>query len=348
MKNRIILHIDMDYFFAQVEERENPHFKGKPIVVGADPKCGRGRGVVSTCNYEARKYGIKAGMPISWAYRACPKAIFLPVNIEFYQKVSEKIMEIIKKYSKIWEVVSLDEAYLNLSFLGSFKKAEKLAKKLKEEIFEKEKLTATVGIGPNKVIAKMVAEQAKPNGLSVITPAKIKAFLEPLDIQELPGVGPKTAAKLGAFNVHTIKELKKLSQKGLIELFGVVGKTIYERARGIDTEPVVSEEMVKSIGQEHTFQKDTRDSEVIFKTYRKIIRNVYQELKNYKFLFRTVTAICRFQGFETHTKSKTLKEPTDDLDVLKKEAKKLLLKLMMQNLKLIRMIGLRVKVVKKT
>ncbi|MDI6591406.1 MAG: DNA polymerase IV [Patescibacteria group bacterium] len=352
--NRIILHIDMDYFFAQVEERENPQFRGKPVVVGADPKGGKGRGVVSTANYEARKYGIHSALPISKAYQLCPKAIFLPVNMELYQKASENIMEIIKKYSKIFEQVSLDEAYLDLSynFYGrrnctmriSWEKAENLAQKLKKEIFEKEKLTSTIGIGPNKLIAKMAAEKAKPNGLLIIKPNQVRKFLEPLDIEDLPGIGPKTAEKLRAIKINKIKELKTLSESKLKSLFGITGETIYQKARGIDEEPVSPEKVIKSIGKEHTFEKDTRDPEIIFNTFEKIIEDVHQELIENKFSFKTITVICRFRGFETHTKSKTLKEPTNDLKILKKEAKNLLLKFLIENLKLIRLIGLRVKI----
>jgi len=351
---RIILHIDMDYFFAQAEERENPWFKGKPVVVGADPKGGKGRGVVSTANYEARKYGIHSALPISKAFELCPNAIFLPVNMELYQEVSEKIMEIIKKYSKTWEIVSLDEAYLDLTHFFTivkkwrkeeyWEKAEDLAKKLKKEIFEKEKLTSTIGIGTNKLIAKIAAEKAKPDGLLIIKPNQVKSFLEPLDIEDLPGIGPKTAEKLRAIGVNKIKELKRLSKTKLKNMFGVVGETIYERARGIDEEPVSSEEIVKSIGQEHTFEKDTRDPEIIFGAFEKIIKNVYQELIANNFSFKTITVVCHFRGFETHTKSKTLKKPTDDFEILKSEAKKLLLKFLVENPKLIRLIGLRVKI----
>ncbi|MBC7074094.1 DNA polymerase IV, partial [Candidatus Parcubacteria bacterium] len=211
MNGRIILHCDMDYFFAQIEERDNPQFKGKPVVVGADPKGGKGRGVVSTANYEARKYGIKSGMPISKAYKLCPNAIFLPVNIELYEKVSEKIMQIIKKYSPIWEIVSLDEAYLDVSFLKDWEGAKKLGEQLKKEIFEKEKLTCTVGVGPNKTIAKLAAEKSKPNGLKVIKPNEVQQFLDPLDIDDLPGIGPKTAEKLRAIGINQICELKTLT-----------------------------------------------------------------------------------------------------------------------------------------
>ena len=332
----------MDYFFAQIEERENPQFKGKPVVVGADPKGGKGRGVVSTANYEARKYGIKSGMPISKAWQLCPNAIFLPVNIEFYEKVSEEIMEIVKKYSPIYEIVSLDEAYLDISFCKSWKEAENLGKRLKIEIFEKERLTCTVGIGPNKTIAKLATEKAKPNGLKVVKPEEIEKFLNPLDIEDLPGIGPKTAEKLRKIGINKIFELKKLSKEKLKEMFGKIGKKIWEKARGIDEEEVSSGEVIKSIGRQITFEKDTRDPRLIFGIFERLIKDVYQELIQNNFSFRTITVVCRFKDFETHTKSKSFKKPTQDFNVLKKEAKKLLLQFLIENRKLVRLIGIRV------
>jgi DNA polymerase IV (DinB-like DNA polymerase) len=344
MKERIILHLDMDYFFAQIEERENPQFKGKPVVVGADPKGGKGRGVVSTANYEARKYGIKSGMPISKAWQLCPNAIFLPVNIELYQKVSDEIMGIVKKYSPIYEIVSLDEAYLDISFCKNWKEAENLGKKLKKEIFEKEKLTCTVGIGPNKTVAKLAAEKAKPNGLKVVRPKEVEKFLDPLDIDDLPGIGPKTAEKLRKIGINKISELKKLSKEKLKEMFGKIGERIWERARGIDEELVSPEEVIKSIGRQITLEKDTRNPKLIFGTFEKLIKEVYDELIENNFSFRTITVICRYRGFETHTKSRTLKEPSEDFEILKKESKKLLLKFFLESKKPIRLIGLRVKI----
>ncbi|MCH8741841.1 DNA polymerase IV [Patescibacteria group bacterium] len=341
-KKRIILHIDMDYFFAQIEERENPQFKGRPVVVGADPKEGRGRGVVSTANYEARKYGVNSAMPISLAWQACPKAIFLPVNMELYKKVTERIMIIIKKYSKIWEVVSLDEAYLDISSLNDYKNVDELAKKLKKEIFEKEKITSTIGIGPNKLIAKMATNKAKPNGLLVIKLNQVKNFLEPLDVEDLPGIGPKTGERLKSLKIQKIKNLKKLSKEKLQNLFGKWGISMYEKVRGIDENPVIPEKIIKSIGKEHTFARDTRDPEIIFGTFDTIIKGVHEELLENGFSFKIITVVCRYQGFETHTKSKTLKEATDNLEILKKEAKNLLLRFLIENPKLIRLIGTRV------
>jgi len=344
-KNKIILHIDMDYFFAQIEERENPQFKGKPVVVGADPKGGRGRGVVSTANYIARKYGIHSAMPISKAYQLCPKAIFLPVNHEFYEEVSENIMNIVKKYSPKWEIVSLDEAYLDLSFLKSYKEAEKLAKKLKEEIFKKEKLTSTVGIGPNKLIAKIASSQAKPNGLLVIKPTEIQKFLDPLDVEEIPGIGPKTAAILKGFKVEKIKDLRKLKKSKLKEIFGKAGEEIYYKSRGIDEREVSPEDLIKSIGKEHTFEKDTRDPEIIFSTLEEIIKEIWEEIVNENFKISGISVRCRFKGFETKSKQKSFKEKLT-LENFEKLVKKLLLELLLKNKKPVRLIGVRVKIAK--
>ena len=360
MKHRIILHIDMDAFFPSIEERENPHFQGKPIIVGADPKEGKGRGVVSSASYEARKYGIKSGMPISKAWKLCPQGIFLPVNMELYQKVSNEIMEIIKQYSPKYEIVSLDEAYLDLTEYSkillnikmfsektgleiSYKKAEELAKKLKDEIFKKEKLTSSIGIGPNKTIAKLASEKAKPNGLKIVKPEEVENFLAPLAVNELPGIGPKTTEKLKAIGINTISELKSLSKEKLVEMFGKVGEFFWQKARGIDQEPVSQKEIIKSVGRQITFEKDTRDPKLIFEKFDQLIMEVYREIESQNFSFKTITVICRYLDFETHTKSKTLEKPSKDFSILKREAKKLLLKFIMENFKLIRLIGLRVK-----
>lgn len=338
---RIILHIDMDAFFAQTEERENPHFRSKPVVVGADPKGGKGRGVVSTANYLARKYRIHSALPISKAYQLCPQAIFLPPNFKLYTKTSRAIFEIVKKFSTQWQIVSLDEAYLDISFLGSFRKAEELAKKLKKEIFKKERLTSTIGIGPNKLIAKIASDKAKPNGILAIKPAQAEKFLAPLNVQALPGIGPKTAQKLKLYGIQQIKDIKKLSKPRLKEIFGKTGARVYEKARGIDKSPVESRRIIKSVGKEYTFEKDTREGEIIFKIFGRIIKEAHREILAKKLQFKTITVICRFQGFETHTKSKTFKTPTNNLEFFQKEAKRILLKFIIENPKPIRLIGAR-------
>ena len=341
MNHRIILHLDMDAFFAQIEERENPHFQGKPIVVGAEPEEGKGRGVVSTANYEARKYGIHSAMPISQAYRLYPEAIFLPVNGELYGEVSKRIFSIVHEKVLVVEQVSIDEAYLDVSHL-SWEEAEALAKELKQEIWKTEKLTCTCGIGPNKMIAKMACEKAKPNGVGVVKEGEAETFVERLHIENMPGIGKKTAAILRASNVDTIEKLKELSEHEMEDLFGKRGDAMYQKVRGKDDVAVVSERQVKSIGKERTFAKDTRDPETLIHVFEKLSREVAHELEEQDFLFTTITVVCRFQGFETHTKSITFKKVSNDFGALRVEAMKLFLKFIVANPKPIRLIGLRV------
>jgi DNA polymerase IV (DinB-like DNA polymerase) len=295
-------------------------------------------------------------MPISKAYQLCPQAIFLPPNHEFYEKVSQNIMNIVKKYSPKWEIVSLDEAYLDLTqtivkrqpgqlFDDSFEEAEKLAKNLKNEIFKKEKLTSTVGIGPNKLIAKIASQKAKPNGLLVIKPDNLQKFLDPLDIEEIPGIGPKTSAVLRSLGVEKIKDLRELEETKLRELFGKIGEEIAKKAKGIDEEKVSPVELVKSFGKEHTFEKDTRDPEIIFSTLEKIIKEVWEEIVNENFIISGISIRCRFKGFETKSRQKSFKGKLK-LENFEKLAKKLLLELLLKNGKPVRLIGVRVKIAK--
>ncbi|HZX50056.1 MAG TPA: DNA polymerase IV [Candidatus Paceibacterota bacterium] len=342
MANRIIILLDMDYFFAQVEERESPQFKGKPVVVGADPKEGKGRGVVSTANYVARKYGIHSAMPISKAWQLCPTAIFLPPNFELYSRTSENIMNIIRGFSDKVEQTSLDEAYIDVSFCKTYKAAEKIAKDMRKEILEKERLTCSCGVGPSKMIAKIACEMAKPDGIGVVTEKEAEKFVEPLDIEKMPGIGQKTAAILRSSNFQTVADIKKLSEHDLEDLFGVRGKEMYFNVRGIDNSQVETEREAKSIGKEVTFETDTRDPELLVLTFEQLCRQVAQELKEEGQAFKTVTVVCRFSGFETHTKSKTFKEASYDQGLLRAEATKLFLRFLVEKQKPLRLIGVRV------
>ncbi len=270
----------------------------------------------------------------------CCEAVYLPVNMELYQKVSDNIWNIIKEFSPKAEKVSVDEAYLDLSHL-SFKEAEKIGKEIKNKIIKKEKLTSTVGIGPNKLISKIACSEAKPDGFKIIIPSKAKGFLSPLPIKSLPGIGPKTAEKLKSFK--TIKDLRSLNRKELQRSLGKNGLSIYEKARGIDKREIKEKRDVKSIGKEYTFLRDTRDPQELFSRFEKIISSVSLEIKERNLSYKTITVVCRFSGFETHSKSKTFKK-TKDLKLLNKEAKKLFLKFIVENLKPIRLIGLRVKI----
>lgn len=339
--SRIILHIDLDAFFASVEERENPHFRGKPIIVGADPKGGIGRGVVSTANYEARKFGVHSAMPISKAYKLCPQCVFLPVDAELYQSVSERVMNIVATHANLCEVVSIDEAYLDISFCGTFARARELGNKLKNEIFKKEKIHATVGIGPNKMIAKMATNSAKPDGLKSVSPEEVKDFLGPLDVEKIPGVGPKSSTTLYRLGFDTIEKLREVPEDFLTHYFGKWGSTLYKESQGIDERPIEVFQEAKSIGHEETFEKDTRDSEEIFTVFDNLLKETFQEAAKQHFKFKTISVKCRFSGFETHTKDKTTALRPISFAQYKKTAHVLLLEFLVQYKNPVRLIGVR-------
>ncbi len=344
MKKRIILHIDMDYFFAQIEERENPQFKGKPIVVGADPRGGKGRGVVSTANYEARSFGIKSATPISRAFRLCPQAVFLPVNMDFYEKVSLSVFKIVSKKAKKVEKVSLDEAYLDLSDkCRSYKEAEKVGEEIKKEIYKKERLTCTVGIGENKMMAKIACELAKPDGLKVIKPSQTKKIIEEMPLETIPGIGPKTKEAIQKYlkkKNAKIKDARKIKKEKLIDLFGKRGDDFYHKLRGVDNSLVEGERKAKSVGKEHTFQKDTRDPEKIIKVFRRLVGDVYRQAKEEK--IKGLVVVCRFEDFETHTKQASFEPGNYKEDFLYKKGVSLLLRFLTRSNKKIRLIGFRV------
>lgn len=351
---RIIAHLDMDAFFAAVEERNHPWLKGKPIVVGADPNGGEGRGVVSTASYKAREYGIHSAMPISKAWHlseaarkeGMPPAVFLGTNHKQYSEVSGRVMEIIRKYAPVTRQASIDEMYLDLSFTKSFKKAKEICKKIKKEVREKEKLTASVGVGPNKLIAKIASDREKPNGLVVVTEEEIETFLEPLSIRVIPGIGPKTEALLAERGIGTVKNLKKISQKELEEMLGKWGLSLYEKARGRDHSPVEENHEVKSIGEQETFEKDTLDANFIIEHLRRMCESVFESLKKEDFSsLQTVVIAVRFFDFETKTRTHTLPSPVNSLDVFQFEAMKLLMPFLDKREnprgKFIRLIGVR-------
>jgi len=341
-QNRIIFHVDMDQFFAAVEERERPEIKGKPVVVGADPKEGKGRGVVSTCNYEARKYGVRSGMPITKAWRLCPQAVFLPVNYRLYLQVSAKIMDILSKHADKFESWGIDEAFLDVSSrVKDYEEARKLALKIKMEIYEKEKLTCSIGVGPSKLVAKIASDFLKPDGLTVVEEKDVKTFLAPLDIDKLLWVGKKTARKLNKLGIKTIGDLANYDPSVLVEKFGVIGTQLYLFAQGIDRSEVGLRGVVKSIGRNVTFEKDTSDWGFVFQTLDKLCEEVYKEVKQYNFLFKTVTITVRYENFETHTHSKTLPFLTNRLSDFEKTAHELMQPYLRRERK-IRLIGTRV------
>ncbi len=337
--DRIILHVDMDSFFASVEMRENPNLTGKPVVVGADPKGGKGRGVVSTCSYEARKYGVRSGMPISRAYKLCPNAIYLPVNYPLYTKASENVMRILRGYAEKFQQVSIDEAYLDVSSIGSFENAKELALKIKKEIMEKEKLTCSIGVGSSKIMAKIASDYKKPDGLTVVEPFQVKDFLSPLPVRKIPGIGKKTEAELKVFGIETIGNLANYDIQKLLSRFGKWSIYLHNLANGIDDSDVREEECCKSISREITFEEDTDDPQILNQTMDALAEDLHEVLEEEGFIFKTLSIKIRYRGFITHTRAHTLEHSTDDINIIKDTSKSLLKEFLSG--KKIRLIGIR-------
>jgi DNA polymerase IV (archaeal DinB-like DNA polymerase) len=352
---RLIGHLDMDAFFAAVEERDHPELRGRPIVVGADPAGGQGRGVVATANYPARKYSIHSAMPISQAWKASeaarrrgqPAAVFVRGSHRRYAEVSERIMAIVRRHAPVVEEASIDEAYFDLSFAGSWAQAADICRQIKQEILAAEQLTGSIGLGPNKLIAKIASDFHKPDGLTVVTAEEAEAFLAPLPVRKIPGIGPKTEQSLARLGIKLVRDLKGFSVQELQEMFGKWGPLLYERIRGRHDSPLVLEREPKSVGEQETFGTDTLDLHFIFTRLWLMCHEVFKRVKAEGFLtYRTVVVTVRFADFDTKSRSHTLSESTASPRLLRFEAMKLLMPFLDQREnpqhKLIRLIGVRV------
>ncbi len=340
--HRVIIHVDMDHFYSAVEEREHPEYKGKPVIVGADPKEGKGRGVVSTCNYEARKFGIHSGMPISRAWKRCPDAVYLQPDFKLYGKVSSRIMAILRRYAEKFERWGFDEAFLDISSRArDFEEAKKIAEAIKQKIYDKEELTCSVGVGPNKLVAKIASDFKKPDGLTVVEEKAVQDFLAPLPVRKLLWIGKKTELKLNRMGIRTIGDLAAYDVSVLTEKFGMMGTQYHLMACGIDESEVEEREEVKSVGRELTFEEDTSDIDLILRTLDELSEAVHREVVKLDMLFKTVTVKIRFENFETHTHGKTLPFFTDYLQGLQKTARELAEEYLRQSRK-VRLIGVRV------
>ncbi len=307
---RCIIHVDMDAFFAAVEQRDNPALRGKPVIVGGDPDK---RGVVSTCSYEARAYGVRSAMPARTAKRLCPDAVFLPVNMKKYKRVSQEVMEILKKVSPVIEQVSVDEAFLDVTERAdSIDSAAALARKIKQEIENATGLTASVGVAANKFLAKVASDLDKPNGLTVIRPEDVEKTLNPLPVSRIWGVGKVVQSKLEDMGIRTIEELLRLRRSELEDTFGKFGGQLYRLARGEDDSEVVMHRRRKSISNETTFEVDVDDVAVLTSVLERLCRSVAEELRSLSLKARTVTTKVRFADFETLTRRRTLPIRVDD------------------------------------
>lgn len=324
IRSRTILLVDMDSFFSSVEMVRHPEFVGLPVVVGADPKEGAGRGVVSTCSYEAREYGIHSGMPISKAYRLCPDATFLPVAMALYQSVSRRIMRILRSsaYVDKFQRVSIDEAFLDVK-ANTLEDAIGIARSIKEEVLDKEKLMCSIGIGPNKLVAKIASDMEKPDGLTVVAPDCVQEFLDPLPVTKIPGIGKKTEQMLKEMGVTTIYELREHNLRRLVSRFGKWGYRMHALACGIDGGEVEDASTVKSVGREITFDEDTSDPEIICDSVDALSDRAHKALIKAGYVFRTVSVKVRFEDFDTHTRARSIGFMSSDPELVKRISKEL-------------------------
>lgn len=320
---RKIIHVDMDAFYASVEQRDFPEYRGKPIVVGGKPDS---RGVVATASYEARVYGIRSAMSCSKAYQLCPTAIFVYPRFDAYSAASKSIREIFSRYTDIIEPLSLDEAYLDVTEdklgIGS---AIDIARSIKNAIKNELNLTASAGVSINKFVAKVASDINKPDGLTFIGPSKIKSFMEKLPVEKFFGVGKVTAAKMKAMQINTGADLKNFSQEQLIAQFGKSGKFYYQIVRGIDERPVRAHRETKSVGAEDTLAEDTNDDAVMHDLLKQISETVASRMEKHQLSGKTVTLKIKFEDFKLITRSRSFALPINKADAIYAEAIKLLL-----------------------
>ena len=323
-KERYIVHVDMDAFFASIEQRDNPRLKGKPVVIGALPKQGRGRGVVSTASYEARKFGIHSSLPISIAYNRCPAAFFLPVNMHKYISASKQIYNIFNTFTPRVEQISIDEAFLDITAsFHLFESPLNTCKLIKEKIKKETQLTASIGLAPTKMAAKIASDINKPDGIFEVKPENLLDFLWPLPVEKISGLGEKSKLALNRAGVHTIGDLAKRDIKELVSFFGKNGEYFWHLARGIDASEVEQSDEIKSVSNETTFEEDTLDEKLIKKELLALTESVSRRLRLNKFKAKTITLKIRLTGFRTYTRAITLSKSTNFVDDIYKIANKI-------------------------
>lgn len=322
MSRATILHVDLDAFFAAVEQRDRPELRGRPIAVGGGGASDRG--VVSAASYEARRYGVHSAMPLRTAARLCPDLVFVRVDGRKYGAVSRQVMEILRRYTPAVEQISIDEAFLDVHgsevLHGS---PTDMARSIKATIRGELELTVSVGVASTKLVAKVASDLEKPDGLVVVAPGAEAEFLAPLPISRLWGVGEKTAAVLSEFGVRTIGDLAALPQDLLARRFGRMGPVLIQRARGIDTSPVSRAEPARSVSHEHTFDVDTADPEVLERTLLALSEGVAGRLRSGGVKARTIAVKVRDSSFHTVSRQRTLPEPTDQTEVVFAAAREL-------------------------
>ncbi len=305
-----ILHIDMDAFYASVEEQDNPNLKGKPVIVGGLSN----HGIVTTANYKARKYGVHSAMPIFIAKIKCPHGCYISPRMKRYKEVSEKVFNILRETTDLIEQVSIDEAYLDISHIDQ--EPLTIVNKIKRKVLKETGLTMSVGISYNKFLAKLASDWNKPNGIKIIKADMIPDILLPLPVKSVHGIGPKSAKRLNDIGVYKVKDLMNLTEEFLIELFGKQGREIYYRIRGIDNRSINTERERKSLGTETTFTKDTKNKEILKSYLKSFSAEISTSLIQKRLYGRTLTLKVKYDDFTVRTRSKTLIEEINSQDMI--------------------------------
>ena len=339
---RIVFHADMDAFYASCEVREHPEWRGKPLIVGADPREGHGRGVVLTASYEARAFGVRSAIPVSQAYRLCRDAVFTPPNFRLYVRTSREVFATVRTFADAFESGGIDEAYLDVTArTGDWTRGRSLAAELKDAVRARHGLTCSVGVAPNKAVAKIASDFHKPDGLTVVEPDFVEAFLAPNPVNRIQGVGRKTDERLEVLGIRTIGDLAAFPEDQLADLFGSWSAYMRNVARGVDDSPV--QEWTgppRSIGSETTFDDDTREPEVVWSVVRDLVDEVHPQLEHEGLVYRTVGVKVRFEDFETHTAAKSLRVHTREREPIEEQARALLRRFLEDGRK-IRLVGVR-------
>jgi DNA polymerase IV (archaeal DinB-like DNA polymerase) len=348
VSQRVIFHIDFDYFYAQCEELRNPELKTKPVAVCVFSDRGGDSGAIATANYIARRYGVKSGMPIKFAKKkleGIPEATFLPTDFDYYSEVSENVMNLIRKYADVFEYIGRDEAYLDVTKRteGDFAKAAHLAQQLKNSIRSNTKLSSTMGVSANKLVSKIASDFKKPDGLTVVEPDKIESFLDSLPIKVIPGIGKKSEEKFHEMGLQTISDLKRLDVFSLNSLFGrKTGTYIYNAARGIDDEPVSPRAEPIQYSRIITLKQDTKDFEFLSRDLEQLCADVHEAIVRDNLAFKSVGIQFVQEDLSNRTKSRMLRNPTSSLEELKKTALQLLKESLEDQKLLIRRLGVKV------
>ncbi len=339
--------VDLDYFFAQCEELRNPALKDKPVVVGMYSGRTEDSGAVSTSNYLARKYGVKSGIPLFLAKKRLEgtDAVFLPVDYDYYQQKSDKIMAILRGYGDAFEQVGIDEAYLDVTqkVQGNFDATKTLVQKMKSSVKQKVGNTFSVGVGPNKLVAKIASNMHKPDGITIVKPEQLQEFLSPLSVDSLLGAGKKTVQKMEALGVKTVGDLAKYDVQRLVEIFGkTLGIYFHNAANGVDNDPVEEAGEAESIGRMGTLKENTRDLSIVMEKVDKQIEEIYKEFTAKNFSYKTVGITAVMTDLSSKSRSKTIDKPAKDKETIHKFAQELFEKYLAESELEVRRVGVKV------